>query len=877
MSKLQPDTQLLILDMDSETSASQSSANWKSHSELRPAPVIWGRKNNAPICLKCIVEQFIQKLEHLGASDEQTSSELIIVTTGRIVDQGNDVIWMAERLTETSVSLRVVIFPYISESEENDLSAIRELVSKVSGSIDLVARDENAAAYRVGSQLGLGNVLDSIENDNQAFKHVLLSRKTFYDKAEIRFDFHVDSTLLRNTEGVKLVAQFVSSSQLTPNEDYKLLSPDLRTVYTTKSSFYQYQFGLFEVPLDKTSAPSGKWTLYYNNQNDRNDSLVGQAYAIVPQRAKPISAKCWLNRDRIAASSNVDDGPPVLYVSLTQDYNKLVQSAVVDVTLTDGLGRPLPGTPIRMFDDGLGSPDITSGDGIYSQLLLDAEQTGFYGLRVHIRSHDGNTRLHNGLTTSDSRYKPSESCCGQSMAESTQAHTQVDNLQREVDCGFFYVDRHSSKDEYVGRINNVRVKQVDTAGRTVTVAWSVPAGTPSGAFEIKVFRSKDRRVILDKGGFERLTGAGELSLPSQNTVNDRKPKLHYGDLREATLNVSSPYEDTYSVAIKASSRGDKPSYTVSNVVTFYMSSDPSLVTTEGKRKHFPASAYDPFDPSYADPDATEYSTDSRSGSIAGLQTWHIIAIVAASLIVFVICMACLICMCGSKRRKDCKDTEAHYGTSSQKHVLDSGKGLSNLNIQTTMGMGTSHTNLVSEKNGSIHGIGNISTVSDRNLTSAGMGNAPEVSQTMSPVQSWPADVLLGHYGRVQQARERKEPVPVMRVEDIPASGTGSCTSSDPSRESGSYDDNTFPAANQQDWRYENLASVQNGTAYQGHIGNMYGGGEHQQQQQYYDQQQMSQDGALSWRDSYAPRIETPDYDARYNAVPRRIGNAVSQV
>jgi hypothetical protein len=155
---------------------------------------------------------------------------------------------------------------------------------------------------------------------------------------------------------------------------------------------------------------------------------------------------------------------------------------------------------------------------------------------------------------------------------------------------------------------------------------------------------------------------------------------------------------------------------------------------------------------------------------------------------------------------------------------------------------------------------------------------------MSPVQSWPADVLLGHYGRVLTARERKEPVPVMRVEDLPASGSGSCASTDPSRESGSYDDNTFPVASHQDWRYENIppTSYQHGIVNQGHMSNMYGD-QYAYEQQAYDQQAhhqvMGQEGAIAWRDSYAPRIETPDYeqDHRYNAVPRRIGNAVSQV
>ena len=38
--------------------------------------------------------------------------------------------------------------------------------------------------------------------------------------------------------------------------------------------------------------------------------------------------------------------------------------------------------------------------------------------------------------------------------------------------------------------------------------------------------------------------------------------------------------------------------------------------------------------------------------------------------------------------------------------------------------------------------------------------------SMSPVQSWPADILLSHYDKVKQARERNEAPPVMRIETL---------------------------------------------------------------------------------------------------------------
>ncbi|CAN7989117.1 unnamed protein product, partial [Ixodes hexagonus] len=40
-----------------------------------------------------------------------------------------------------------------------------------------------------------------------------------------------------------------------------------------------------------------------------------------------------------------------------------------------------------------------------------------------------------------------------------------------------------------------------------------------------------------------------------------------------------------------------------------------------------------------------------------------------------------------------------------------------------------------------------------------------IDSSISPVNSWPASVLLDHYNKVQQAKQRHEPPPIMMVED----------------------------------------------------------------------------------------------------------------
>ena len=888
--KLEPNSQVLILDRAEE----QKNGNWKTAKELETDGVVtWSRQG--PLRLKSMVDFFLSKLD-MVPGDEAVSSELIIVTAGSVLDNENDVNTMVVNMHKKNVVPVVVVYPYDGEAKTN-ITMLSKLVSQAKGTLQLVARDDEQLA--TNSQLALDKAFDSLPDDGHAIQHVLIaSEKISGTQTTAKFEFIVDESLMR--DGVRLVARFVptSSSRDLLSPSYELISPERS--FSTKSSEYKKKLGGsggFEVPLNERFVRQGKWNLQLARPANNNETLVGLAYAVVPRKLKPIKARCWLNTNRAAVASNTAAAggaqqPLTLFVSLTEDYNKLVQKAIVEVTLTDDRGQPLKNTPTTtMSDDGLGRPDITSGDGIYSQLLLDVTQPGYYGARVTVRGIDGQTKLHHGLRSSDgssavSRYNnPLTACCGSTVPDANGKISYVYNLQRELDCGFFHFDGHFDKSNYLAPINDLRVRSVDTATdrRTVTVAWTDP-GTVAH-YEYKLFRSNERREI--RGRFDQIGHAID-----ELTFSGIQPDIH------ATLNVTLPEAGIYYLAIKLTAMGDKQLSSVSNVINFVMSADPSVTTTEGNRKKLNIPADGTYDPSYADSDdILHFSTDHSRSGIAGLQTWHIAVITAASLILLVLFIACLICICACRKRKDDKDSEsAHFG-SSGKHGLDT--GMSNLTIQTTMG--ASNSNLVSEKVGTLTGgIGNISsTISEHNLNmnraasvNGGALAAHNVNSNthsdmnvnhMSPIQSWPADVLLDHYDRVQKARERNEVPPVMRAEDLPVSGSGSCsTDSNQSRESVSYvDENAFVggmANSQRDWRYENLATSHTAVPYHPGVGGASGQltntGMYADQYGYEVNQDLNQ---ISWRDSYvAPtRIETPS-DYHYNAVPRRT-NAVSQV
>lgn len=187
-------------------------------------------------------------------------------------------------------------------------------------------------------------------------------------------------------------------------------------------------------------------------------------------------------------------------------------------------------------------------------------------------------------------------------------------------------------------------------------------------------------------------------------------------------------------------------------------------------------------------------------------------------------------------------------------------------------------------NSGMHGMKLSSASSDRNLTFAHAEHMTvDVNNTMSPVQSWPAEVLLGHYGKVQQARERKESPPVVKIEDVLPDGSYSTGSDNPSHESSQYDDHnleqTYPVAmtSGPEWRYENVLFSHAQPAYV----SPYGGLPHHQ---VYGEPVHAYDPAhvTIWQDrQFLPqRAQTPSDASSYPPDARfqqRRSNTVSQV
>lgn len=548
-------SEVLMLDMKDNNDIHWDRSQpiyWGKRNEFAAEVAVYGRLRDGPICLKCVMDIFEKSLTSLKMSGD-TTSELVIVTEGNTIDKESDMDAIADMLLRKGVPLRVVVFPYMRGS---NIEPIRELVSKVKGTIHLIPHDSRLQQKLVAYQLRLFSAFDSFLTMNQ---NLLIASQPFESASGlIQFDFQLDNSLFHSH--IELVTQFYTTNgQGLFGPSYRLVGEGNRS-FSHRGPNFKGSDRAFVIPLNEVRP--GRWQLEYNAANE---TLVGIAYARVSAQVRPtpVSGKCI-----ISGLSDKNDRPPTLHVILTHDQTNFVQHSLVKAIVSDESGQPLPGTEdLNLSDDGLGAPDVTEGDGIYSRYLTEVNQRGFYSIKVHVQSKP-ETYLYTG-----SRDVDGVECCGSSVPKLTDRDSNnpshsIANLQRVIDCGYMFIDAKFNPENFAERISDLRVVHVDKKSRKVVVRFSEPIGAGI-RYEMKVF--PDSAYPLIRMSFEAY--GKSLDQPALGPFPKHEEKTHP---------VQLPYQEggIYHIAIRVFSDEQQ---TISNIVTFSMVPDPAILKPEGKR------------------------------------------------------------------------------------------------------------------------------------------------------------------------------------------------------------------------------------------------------------------------------------------------------
>ncbi|XP_076373849.1 calcium-activated chloride channel regulator 1-like isoform X1 [Tachypleus tridentatus] len=417
-----------------------------------------------PVGHQACVECGIQKsLELLSANSQSIhGSTIVLVTTGDITEKKIQL--LRNNLTAASVRLFIILY----HESENATSSLLNLAYNTTGRL-IHVREEN-----IEKSLSFINLINLYE----AFQLVLQGHSWEYSDLPITIlksiingssdvislNFPVDRTL----GDLKVQIFFKEENKLSPicKDSILVTSP------TTQYSFTSQEFKTLEEMyfFYISDVEEGSWHLNAKVCTKSEQPLVVLITSRKKTTQKPLILKAWLS-DNVYQFDPSQIPPPIVFAHLQHGTNPVSGAKVIaNIHYQDGQMDSF-----ELFDYGIGDPDITKGDGIYSGYLTTITAAGHYWLTISAHDNNGRAKVLYGRNRkSMPRNLNHHNCCGSYILEDSAAPTG--RFMRQVNYGSFFVTNAKvNTDIYPpNRIVDFRVMQVDQQSKQVLLVWTSP-------------------------------------------------------------------------------------------------------------------------------------------------------------------------------------------------------------------------------------------------------------------------------------------------------------------------------------------------------------------------------------------------------------------
>ncbi|XP_022255985.1 calcium-activated chloride channel regulator 2-like [Limulus polyphemus] len=315
----------------------------------------------------------------------------------------------------------------------------------------------------------------------------------------------------------------------------------------------------------------------------------------------------------------------------------------------------------ELFDYGIGDPDITKGDGIYSRYLTTVTTAGHYWLTISANDNNGSAKVLYGGNSKSMPKNPNhhQYCCGSYISEYGAAPTE--KFMRQVNYGSFFVTNDKvNKDIYPpNRIVDFRVMQVDQQSKQVLLVWTSPGDDydkgQATSYFIKYF---DKRGDV----FNRFNEDVGKIVDIWNINGPPLVPEIYGTEQKVLVDLHNSHQDKiFYFGIqgvdKAGNRG-----TVSNIVAVFFSSKPVSPTVSHS-----ISLNSTVSSSTQDP-ATDKKLKMNKG---GLSTGNITLIVSLIVLLLIIILVLLVFLCKRKsKNKKLRSQSSNKPSKIKKDAVD---------------------------------------------------------------------------------------------------------------------------------------------------------------------------------------------------------------
>ncbi|XP_043193528.1 calcium-activated chloride channel regulator 4A-like [Amphibalanus amphitrite] len=545
----------------------------------------------------------------LTALGEEAAGAILFWVTGNgndssVAPSREDVHYMIRILTEKQTRLVVVFYPHPTRGLAR--------VARATGGAVLSVSDVAA-----GALTGIGVFHELSEAYRLALRRLSRRRRLpvrVEDKEfvgggpQVRGSFLLDDTVGGNT------TLAVMYSQKTDIGYVRLQRPggEMEPVYTYTDTTNHLQYARVE-------HEPGLWTYEVDSAAPAGGTVVVQVNADPAQSPQDeLRLEAWTNAAATGDVLNATRTPLIIYASLMKG-----DAAILNAEVHAVVARP-DGQRVRvkLLDNGLGEPDVQSGDGVYSRYFTDfgsVPRTPDRRLTIHVEAGGSRARV----VTGRDRTVP---CCGSVVLGVRTA--PLPELRRAVVAGVVRLAGmpQSGDDPFPpGRITDLRA-EVNPEERTVTLRWTAP-GDDFDRSDGRVFRY-DARYSTDRDHLRRDFSGGSM-------VRGWSSPQPAGSQSSATVRLDTVDGELLFLAVRgrdaAGNRGAP-----SNVVSFVVPPPPTTPP--------------PPAPTTATPAPTRALLRGQSLLIVAAST------AGAALLVLVLLLACCCCRRGRRGGKADRET-----------------------------------------------------------------------------------------------------------------------------------------------------------------------------------------------------------------------------
>ncbi|CAL4122962.1 unnamed protein product [Meganyctiphanes norvegica] len=582
-------------------------------------------------CLLCGIQEAIRAIQ--SSSLDAKGATVILITSGTVTVPDLEIEEMARLSNFKSMQIHLIQYPAV---QNLGLSAINHGLQNLSiathGSAVTVMDEGVGNDSKVTMMVALMDaLLLSIRKSGPLIKSTtpMIVHSQAYSggvKSEVHGKFKLDESM---ASSARFAVYYYDLNHV--GNKILLTTPSGKSMSSVNIQEEDGDANVIFVNIPK--AERGTWTYRLENHATSHQSLNIQV-TTTENEGHSVNLQVWTN-EKIP---NNQSQPIIIYAEVKQGMLPIINARVVAMIRrlgNNGTGINYATTYIELFDNGLGDPDVTSGDGVYSRYLpnIPELQSGSFELSVTATNNNGLAvvPIDNTLTRTSQYFQEHDySCCGSIVKY--ELLSSVQPFQRTEMYGILsrVSNGNEGDQEPPNQILDLRAF-VNITTHTVTLRWSAPGDDYDWG------RANMYEAVLGTSWKRTNSFVG-------NKIIGMPVPVLFGTEQSVDIQVEQ-YDQVIYVAIRAIDESGNQGR-ISNIARFWMPHPPT--TTPMPTSPQPLGSRDSF---------REYSERSTSQSVkvTGFSLDDI-AVIIGSITGFLVIIAIIVvfCYCQTARHRNCQ-------------------------------------------------------------------------------------------------------------------------------------------------------------------------------------------------------------------------------